>query len=132
MAIVPEASRRLGLVHPALETSALTRVAEQMASAARQLSISLDATRMLTLYGARIREQPHFLAEYQINFQLFQHTRLDLQSAFEGADLLARIALPVDLLPSLGQYNASCVERFEISGQSGNKRDKKIIQHRLA
>jgi hypothetical protein len=70
-----------------------------------------EAERMLSIYGPSIAEQHHFLTEYHSNLGLFQSIGLRA-GAFEGADLLARIALPTDLLPGFDEYQFVRIERL--------------------
>jgi hypothetical protein len=71
-----------------------------------------EAERMLSIYGPSIAEQNHFLTEYHSNLGLFQSSGLRA-GAFEGADLLARIALPTDLLPGFDEYQSVRIERLQ-------------------
>lgn len=71
-----------------------------------------EAERILSIYGPSIAEQNHFLTEYHSNLGLFQSSGLRA-GAFEGADLLARIALPTDLLPGFDEYQLVRIERLQ-------------------
>ncbi len=53
-----------------------------------------EASRMLGIYGPAIAEQTTFLRQYETNLTLFRSTATLIPSAFERADLLARIVLP--------------------------------------
>jgi hypothetical protein len=53
-----------------------------------------EASRMLGIYGPAIAEQTTFLRQYETNLTLFRSTPMLTRSAFERADLLARIVLP--------------------------------------
>jgi hypothetical protein len=71
-----------------------------------------EATRMLGIYGRSLVEQPLFLGEYQSNLGLFQSQHLSV-SDFQAADLLARVTLPIDLLPGFQFYDFERVERLK-------------------
>jgi hypothetical protein len=53
-----------------------------------------EANRMLGIYGPAIAEQTAFLRQYETNLSLFRSAAMLTPSAFERADLLARIVLP--------------------------------------
>jgi len=95
----------------------------------RDLGImNLEAERMLSIYGSRIAEQTHFLTEYQSNLWLFRPNRLDAR-AFEGADLLARVALPNDLLPGFENYQSVRVERLRAYARARLRELRKDFEH---
>jgi hypothetical protein len=71
-----------------------------------------EATRMLGIYGRSLVEQPLFLTEYRSNLDLFQFHRPS-DSVFQAADLLARVALPTDLIPGFQFYEIQQVRRLE-------------------
>jgi hypothetical protein len=119
----------LGTLQETVQTAATARITEhwKFASAPPWSSIiakeavlgfgrdvsrmALEADRMLSIYGPWISEQTHFLTEYQSNLGLFQPGGLDA-GAFQGADLLARVALPTHLLPGFEGYEFVRVERL--------------------
>ncbi len=76
-----------------------------------------EAVRMLSIYGPSIAEQTYFLTEYQLNLGLFRAGRLDA-GAYQGADLLARVVLPSDILPPFDDYQEFRIERLRSYGTS--------------
>jgi hypothetical protein len=56
--------------------------------------MATEASRMLGIYGPGIAEQTAFLRQYETNLTLFRSTAELTPSAFERADLLARVVLP--------------------------------------
>ena len=64
-----------------------------------------EASRMLGIYGPGIAEQTAFLRQYETNLTLFRSTAALTPSAFERADLLARIVLPGPPIWDNGLYH---------------------------
>jgi hypothetical protein len=92
--------------------SPLSSITEAAAGFQQDINVmAREAERMLRIYGAPIVEQPQFLTEYHSNLALFQPRGL-VAGGFEAADLLARIVLPIDLLPGFENYQVDRVERL--------------------
>jgi hypothetical protein len=63
-----------------------------------------EAERLLSIYGPRLVDQVGFLSEYNRNLELFSPTLTPRD--FERADLLARVALPMQFCTGFDAYQA--------------------------
>jgi hypothetical protein len=114
-----------------LDANALGMARASVASFAHDHSLmASEANRMLDIYGPAIAEQTAFLRQYETNLALFRSPAMLTPSAFERADLLARIVLPGPAIWDNGLYrDAFNPERLRQYGKALLKDLKAHYKH---
>lgn len=114
-----------------LDTNALGTAKASIAGFVNDHSLmAAEASRMLGIYGPAIAEQTAFLRQYETNLTLFRSSAMLTPSAFERADLLARIVLPGPAIWDNGLYqDAFNPERLRRYGKALLKDLKAHYKH---